>query len=81
MNRICRETATQIWRRRQLAISSLLHHAKIVTDPNILQHLNAKVAKRKAATQGELPRAGRQPASHSGQRLVRSDPSQFDRVR
>jgi len=80
MNRICRETATQIWRRRQLAISSLLHHAKIVTDPNLLQHLNAQVAKRKAAPQGEVQRARRQPALQSG-RLVRSDSSRFDRIR
>lgn len=81
MNRMCRETVTQIWRRRQLAISSLLHHAKIVTDPTVLQHLNAKVEKRKALTQGELARVARQPASHSGRRLVRSDSSQFDSIR
>jgi hypothetical protein len=79
MNRICREPVTQAWRRRQLAISDLLRHANIVTDPNILQHLNAKVAKSKAATQGGLVRPGRQPASKSG-RLVR-DSSQFDHVR
>jgi hypothetical protein len=77
MNRMCRETVTQVWRRRELAISDLLHHAKVVTDPNILQHLNAKVEKRKAATQGEFRRARHQPASQSG-RLVRSDSSQFD---
>jgi len=71
---------TQTWRRRQLAISDLLRHAKIVTDPNILEHLNAQVAKREAATQGELPRPGRQPASYS-RRLVRSDSSQFGHVR
>jgi hypothetical protein len=80
MNGMCRETVTQIWRRRQLAISDLLHHAKVVTDPNILRHLNAKVAKRKAAIQGEVPAVGRRSASRSG-RFVRSDSSQFDRVR
>jgi hypothetical protein len=80
MSRMCREPVTQAWRRRQLAISDLLRHAKIVTDPNILQHLNAKVAKRNAATQGELPRPGRQPVSKRG-RLVRSDSSHFDHVR
>jgi hypothetical protein len=80
MNHMCRETVTQVWRRRQLAISDLLHHAKVVTDPNILRHLNAKVAKRKAAIQGEVPPVGRRPASQSG-RFVRSDSSQFDRIR
>jgi hypothetical protein len=58
MNRLCRKPMTQAWRRRQLAIWDLLRHAKIVTDPNILQHLNAKVAKRKAAIQGEFWRPG-----------------------
>jgi|HubBroStandDraft_6_1064221.scaffolds.fasta_scaffold00771_11 hypothetical protein len=80
MNRMCRETVTQVWRRRQLAISDLLHHAKIVTDPNILQHLNAQVAKRKAALQSERPRGESQLLSQGGC-LARSDPSHFDRVR
>ena len=73
MRRMCRETMTQTWRRRQLAISDLLRHAKIVTDPNILQHLSAKAAKRNAATEGVLPRPGRQPAQRG--RLVGSDSS------
>jgi hypothetical protein len=80
MNRTCREPVTQAWHRRQLAISDLLRHAKIVTDPKILQHLKAEVAKRKAATQGEFPRPERQPASRSG-RLARRDSFQFDHVR
>jgi hypothetical protein len=66
MNRMCHKTATQTWRRRQLAISDLLRHAKIVTDPTTLAHLNAQVAKREAASEGELLRAEAQPASQSG---------------
>jgi hypothetical protein len=77
MNRICRTTVTHTWRRRQLAISDLLRHAKIVTDPNTLQHLNAQVAKRDAAIKVELMRAGRKPASQ-GARFIRSDSSRFD---
>jgi hypothetical protein len=39
----------------------LLRHAKIVTDPNRLEYLNAQVAKGKARTQGDLLRTRRQP--------------------
>jgi hypothetical protein len=79
MNRLCHETVTQTWRRRQLAISDLLRHAKIVTDPRTLEHLNAQVAKRESAIEGELPRAGSQPATQ-GRRLIRRH-SRFERVR
>ena len=40
MNRMCHETVTQTWRRRQVAISDLLRHAKVVTDPRTLEHLD-----------------------------------------
>jgi hypothetical protein len=66
MNRICRETMTQTWRRRQLAISDLLRHAKIVTDPNTLKYLKAQAVKRDA------PKGGRR---------THNDSSQFDGVR
>jgi hypothetical protein len=62
MRRMCRETMTQTWRRRQLAMADLLRHAKIVTDPGKLEYLNAQVAKRKARTEGDHPHARRQPA-------------------
>jgi hypothetical protein len=79
MNRKCHETVMQTWRRRQLAISDLLRHAKIVTDPTTLEHLNAKVAKRDAATEGELRSAGYEPVSRRG-RVIRCH-SQFGGVR
>jgi len=80
MNRMCRETLPQSWRRRQLAISDLLRHAKIVTDPIRLEHLNAKIAKREPAIEGEPLRVRRQPTAQDG-RPIRSNSSQFDSVR
>jgi hypothetical protein len=79
MTRMCRETMMPTWRRRQLAISDLLRHAKIVTDPHTLEHLNAQVAKREAAVEGELLRARRQAAPQGGG-LIRSDSPQSDGV-
>jgi hypothetical protein len=63
MKRLCHETATQTWRRRQLAVTELLRHAKIVTDPITMEYLNAQVALRRARAEGERQRARRQPAS------------------
>jgi hypothetical protein len=63
MKRMCRETVTQTWRRRQLAMTELLRHAKIVTDPNKLEYLNARVAERKTRIEGDALRARRQPGS------------------
>jgi hypothetical protein len=53
MNRTCRNTATPIRRRRQLAMAELLRHARIVTDPNKLAYLNAEVARCKARTESD----------------------------
>jgi hypothetical protein len=61
MKRLCHETMTQTWRRRQLAVTELLRHAKIVTDPITLQYLNAQVALRKASPEAATQRASRQP--------------------
>jgi hypothetical protein len=65
MRRLCHETATQTWRRRQLAVTDLLRHAKIVTDPITLEYLNALVALRRARAraEGDRQRATCQPAS------------------
>jgi hypothetical protein len=63
MKRLCRETTTQRWRRRQLAVTELLRHAKIVTDPITLEYLNAQVALRRARAEGDRQRTRRQPAS------------------
>lgn len=60
MKRMCHEEILRTWRRRKLAISDLLRHATIVTDPGRLEYLNAKVANRKAATEGDLPHRTRQ---------------------
>lgn len=59
MKRKCHEILAQTWRRRQLAVTELLHHAKVVTDPNTLEHLNARVTRRRA--DGDSRRARRQP--------------------
>jgi hypothetical protein len=65
MKRLCHEIATQTWRRRQLAVTELLRHAKIVTDPITLEYLNALVALRRARAraEGDRQRATFQPAS------------------
>ncbi len=56
MKRLCHETATQTWRRRQLAVTELLRHAKIVTDPITLEYLNAQVALRRSKSEGSRRR-------------------------
>jgi hypothetical protein len=63
MKRSCHNMATQTWGRRQLAVTALLHHAKVVTDPSRLEYLNAQVAKRKTRAEAALPRTRRQPVS------------------
>jgi hypothetical protein len=63
MKRLCHETATQTWRRRQLAVTELLRHAKIVTDPITMEYLNAQVALRRARAERDRQQARRQPAS------------------
>ena len=62
MKRRCHETMTQTWRRRQLAVTELLRHAKIVTDPITLEYLNAQVVLRRARVEGDAQRARCQPA-------------------
>jgi len=62
MKRRCHETMTQTWRRRHLAVTDLLRHAKIVTDPIRLEYLNAQVALRKASAEGDRQLAKRQTA-------------------
>jgi hypothetical protein len=63
MRSLCHNTTTPTWRRRQLAVTELLRHAKIVTDPITLEYLNAQVALRRARAEGDRQRARRQPAS------------------
>jgi hypothetical protein len=53
MQCLCRKTTAPIWRRRQLAMTELLRCARVVTDPKKLAGLNAKVARRKAATESD----------------------------
>jgi hypothetical protein len=70
MRRMCHEM-TQGWGRRQLAVTALLRRAKVVTDPNKLEYLNAQVAKRKGRMEGDLCAKG---ASQRPRRaLLRSD--------
>jgi len=63
MRRLGHDTSTRAWRRRQLAVTELLRHAKIVTDPIVLENLNAQVALRRARAEGDRQPARRQPAS------------------
>jgi len=63
MKGTCRKMMTQTWRGRQLAVTDLLRHAKIVTDPNTLEYLNAQVAPRRASAEGDRPRARCQSAT------------------
>jgi hypothetical protein len=59
MKQTCREMSSSL-RRRQLAVTELLRHARIVTDPKTLARLNAEVARCKreaeAATSEQNPR-------------------------
>jgi hypothetical protein len=53
MQRLCRKTTAPTWRRRQLAMTELLRHARVVTDPTKLKFLNAELARRKARTESD----------------------------
>ena len=46
MTRTCRKWKESWWRKQQITRAAL-RHARIVTDPNLLAHLNAEVEKRK----------------------------------
>jgi hypothetical protein len=48
MKRMCRKRLITSWRRRQLTCEEILRHARIVTDPEKLAHLNAEAKKRRA---------------------------------
>jgi hypothetical protein len=50
----CREIATGTRRRREFAVTELLRHARIVTDPNHLAYLKGEAAKRKVRTESDL---------------------------
>jgi hypothetical protein len=54
MQRMCRKIAAPIWRRRQLAMTELLRHARVVTDPNKLDFLTAEVARRKVRAESDV---------------------------
>jgi len=51
MKQTCREMTSSL-RRRQLAVTELLRHARIVTDPKTLAYLDAEVARRKGGAEG-----------------------------
>ena len=51
MKQTCREMTSSL-RRRQLAVTELLRHARIVTDPKMLAYLDAEVARRKGEAKG-----------------------------
>jgi hypothetical protein len=53
MQRMCRKVSAPAWRRRQLAMTEVLRHARVVRDPNKLAYLNTEVAKRKAKTESD----------------------------
>jgi len=43
----CRQMSASSLRRRQLAVTELLRHARVVSDPQKMAALNAAVARRK----------------------------------
>jgi hypothetical protein len=53
MQRMCRKVSAPAWRRRQLAVTEVLRHARVMRDPSKLAYLNAKVANRKAKTESD----------------------------
>jgi hypothetical protein len=57
MQRMCHKVSTPAWRRRQLAVTEVLRHARVMRDPSKLAYLNAKVANRKAKTESDAPRS------------------------
>jgi hypothetical protein len=59
MKNMCRSMTASTWRTRQLAVTELLRHATVVTDPRRLAYLNAEVAKNKPATTGGVLRVSR----------------------
>jgi hypothetical protein len=56
MQRMCRKVSAPAWRRRQLAMTEVLRHARVVRDPNKLAYLNAEAAKRKAKAESDALR-------------------------
>jgi hypothetical protein len=57
----CREIIRSKWRTRELALTELLRHATVVSDPVRLAYLNAEAAKNKGKTEGSAPRVRRRP--------------------
>ncbi len=53
MKRMCRRIGTTTWCRRQLAMSELLHNARVVTDPNTLARLKAEAARRELGSKND----------------------------
>jgi hypothetical protein len=58
----CREM-TSSRRRRQLSVTELLRHARIVTDPEKLACLDAEVARRKGKAESDCLRTKPEAAS------------------
>jgi hypothetical protein len=61
MKNMCRSMTASTWRTRQLAVTELLRHATVVTDPTRLAYLNAEVAKNKATPKGAVIRVRSRP--------------------
>jgi hypothetical protein len=59
----CRATIRPTWRTREMAVTELLRHATVVSDPVRLAYLNAEAAKNKGKTEGGAPRVRRRPGS------------------
>lgn len=54
MQRRCRELMKTAGTRQRIAVTRLLHNARIVTDPKILASLNAEAQKRTREEQAEF---------------------------
>ena len=71
MKQTCREMTSSL-RRRQLAVTELLRHARVVTDPKMLAYLDAEVARRNAGA--EAATSEQNPRRHGrARRSVRRD--------
>jgi hypothetical protein len=55
MKSMCRAVTRPTWRIRQLTVADLLRQATVVSDPSRLAYLNAKVAKSKGTSEGDVP--------------------------
>src|SRR5271154_1161 len=57
----CRTTIRPTWRTREMAVTELLRHVTVVSDPVRLAYLKAEAAKNKGKNEGSPARVRRRP--------------------